>query len=256
MEFVRLHAIPPTAGEGDEDGQGWMNKVTLYSDRVVARRYSDEETVRPASLLDLSRFFFYSLELDPTFTLGDLFRLVDQDDAELLEIVLDEHIAPLLEEASTAPSADVTGQIEFLRVYNIHEDGALHRGFDGWGIWPPEYDDVRKQHPELPREGPLSVSLTPLRELLDVPLRYDPELIVHDPDGAGEFRTGIDITLIEFLKAIFADLTFHGTPDERNETRAELSRRMHDIERGAADLTASDEVLGALRKRFGRAGGP
>lgn len=51
-----------------------------------------------------------------------------------------------------------------------------------------------------------------------------------DGNGDEEFRTEIGITLIEFLKAVFWELTYLGTPEERDATRAELEAQRRRLE--------------------------
>lgn len=229
-----------------------MGEVTLCPGHLVSRWYHEEETVWPGSVHDLARYFFHAVEIDPEFTFGDLCRLLDREGVELLELVLGEHVLPLLEEARLPAEPFEDTPIEFLRVFSIHQDGRLWREFDGWGPWEEDYEGAWEEHPDWPREGPISVSLTPVNQLLDVPLRYDPELVLWDPDGVEKYRTSVDITLIEFLKAIFFDLTFYGLPDERNEVRAELERRLEEVRRGEAELIPGEEVLEELRERRGR----
>ena len=270
-----------------------MGTVTLHPDRITARWYSEEETVRPASTQELSRYFFYTVTLDPHFTLGDLLVLLDQEDVALLEMVLGERVEPVLEEARSAapprmppsgpdlpsryepgprqtaaslpmpasrqtsdapPLAEPTpGRPEFLRVCNVHADGSLRRDFDGWGPWAEPWEGAWEEHPDWPRVGPFGLSLTPLGELLHLPLRYDPELIFRDPDGTEEYRTTIDITLIDFLKAVFFELTFHGTPEERNRMWGELRSRMEDVESGRVRSIPAEELFRGLRE--GMSGG-
>ena len=245
-----------------------MGTLTLHPDRITVRWYSEEETVRPCSIQELSRIFFYTVSLDPHFTLWDLLVLLDQEDVALLEMVLGERVAPVLEEArgaregpahgggadSRSPRrspAPQSGRPEFLRVCNVHADGSLRRDFDGWGPWAEPWEGAWEEHPDWPRVGPFGLSLTPLGELLHLPLRYDPELIFRDPDGTEEYRTTIDITLIDFLKAVFFELTFHGTPEERNRMWGELRGRMEDVESGRARSIPAEELFRGLREGVG-----
>jgi hypothetical protein len=223
-----------------------MGEITLYPDRLVARWYQEEETVWPASVMDLSKYFFYSLEIDPAFTFGDLIRLLDHEDVEFLETVIGERVEPLLREARTRSRSDADSRIDFLRVYNVHQNGFLRREFDGWGAWDEPYDGAWEHDPAMPRIGGISVSLTPVCELLHLPLRYDPELVFRAEKQIEEYRSEIDITFIEFLKAIFFDLTFHGGPEERDSVSAELRRRVDEIERGEAKLIPADELFKEL----------
>jgi hypothetical protein len=226
-----------------------MGSITLYRDRLVARRYSEEETVQTTTVVDLARYFFHTVALDPAFTLGDLFALLDRDDVAFLELVLGEHVVPLLREARVPPDPDDDLRVDYLRVYNEHGDGRLFRGFDGWGPWNEPYDGAWSENPDWPRAGGISVSLVPVNRLSRIPLRYDPALVFSDEDGAETYRTEIEITLIEFLKAIFFDLTFHGNPEERDETREELDRRFAEIRSGEVEAIPADVLLEELPKR-------
>lgn len=228
-----------------------MGEITLHAGHIVVRGYGEDETVWPGSAEELSRYFFHRLEIDPEFTLGDLFTLLDRDGIEFLEAVLGEHIAPLLEEARVPPVSHDGLRIEYLTVSNVHSDGCLHREFDGWGPWDEPYDGAWANDPTYPRRGSISVSMTPVNQLLQVPLRYDPELIFWSSPGVEAYRTRIDITFLDFLKAIFYDLTFYGPPADRDAMRAELQRRVEEIDRGEVELIPGEEVFRELRERLG-----
>lgn len=229
-----------------------MGEITLYPDRVVSRWYHNEETVRPGSILDLSKYFFYSLTIDADFTFGDLFALLDREGTDFLGAVLGERVDPVLEEGRRPPALPARGQINFLRVCNVHEGGCLRREFDGWGAWDEPYDGAWQKHADWPRAGPIAVGLTPVNQLLELPLRYDPDLVFRDEDGNEEYRTTIDITFIEFLKAVFYELTFHGSPEERDEVTNELRQRIEEIESGDATLIPVDEVLKSIHEKLRR----
>ncbi len=227
-----------------------MGQIVLHPDRLLVQSNGGPEPVWPGSVIDLAEYFFDQVEVDPGFTLGDFFRLLDRDDVEFLEAVIGESVAPLLDEAREPASGGVDVRIEFLRVYNAYDDGRIIREFDGWGPWDEPYDGAWEKEPDMPREGPVSVSLTPVNELLDIPLRYDPGLVFRNADGVEEYRTRIGITFIELVKAIFYDLTFYGPPAERDAVREDLQRQVEEIRRGEADLIPGDELLARLRERL------
>jgi hypothetical protein len=110
--------------------------------------------------------------------------------------------------------------------------GTLGRAIDG--AWAKD--------PDYPRRGSISVSMTPVNQLLKVPLRYDLEVIFRSSPGVEAYRTRIDITILDFLKAVFYDLTFYGLPAERDAMRAELQRRVEEGDRGEVDLIPGEEV--------------
>lgn len=225
-----------------------MGRITLYPDRIVARWYQEETTLRPRGPLELAPFFFHTLTLDPDFTLGHLMGFLDGEGVDFLETVLGEGVEPVLEEARRPVDAPVPGQLDFLRVFNAHEEGRLRREFEGWGAWHEPYEGAWEEYPDWPRAGSIGVSLAPVNELLHLPLRYDPALVFRDEEGNEEYRTTLDITLLDFLKAIFFELTFHGTPGEREEMASELRRRVEEVERGEAELIPVDEFLESLRR--------
>jgi hypothetical protein len=223
-----------------------MTTVTLAPDGLRVRHDGEDVDVWPASVVDLIPYLTYSVEVDPAFTLGDLFRLVDRDDSELLGVILAEDVGPLLEEARGGRQPDDDDSVEFLQVHNNHADGRLYRHFDGWGRWDEPYEGAWIENPDYPREGGTAIELAPVTELLHLPLRYNPELVFRGADDEVEYRTEIDITLVELLKAVFFELTFCGTPEERDAQRTELQELVARIERGEERLISAEEVYQEL----------
>jgi hypothetical protein len=224
-----------------------MGILRLSPDRLVARDSEGETEVRPASVWDLLPYLFHSVEVDPTFKLGDLFRVVDCEDSGLLAAILAEDIGPLLEEARTGARPDADESLEFVQVCNRHDNGHLHRDFEGWGAWDEPYEGAWTEQPSAPREGGIAVEFAPVTELLDLPLRYNPELVLRGSEYEVEYRTEIDITFAEFVKAVFFELTFLGSPRERDAARAELETLTARIERGEERLIPDEEVYRELR---------
>jgi hypothetical protein len=224
-----------------------MGILRLSPDRIVAYDSDGETEVRPASVGDLLPYLFHPVEVDPAFKLGDLFRLVDCQDSGLLAAILAEDIEPLLEEARTGARPDADGSLEFVQVCNRHDDGRLHRDFEGWGTWDEPYAGAWTEQPSTPREGGIAVEFAPVTELLDLPLRYNPELVFRGPEYEVVHRTEIDITFIELVKAVFFELTFLGSPQERDAARADLQELTERIERGEERLIPPEEVYRELR---------
>lgn len=227
-----------------------MGRILLHPDHLVVGWPGEEEPVWPGSVLDLAQYFFHAVEIDPAYTLGDLFRLLDRDGVAFLEAVIGESVEPLLDEAREPPRGGEDVRIDFLRVSNLFEDEGIFRDFDGWGPWDEPYDGAWEKEPDMPREGPISVSLTPVSHLLHLPLRYHPALVFRDADGAEEYSTRVGISFLELLKAVFFELTFYGPPEERDAVRADLEQQVEEIRRGEADTIPADEVFARLKERL------
>ena len=227
-----------------------MYTVELKPGGLIANGDHAPRTVTPASATDLVPLFWHRVELDPGYRLGDLMRLVDLPDADLLASILGENIVPLIEEARGGPDPDDDTSVEHLRVSNLYEDGRIIREFSGWGRWTEPYPGAWESNPEVPRLGGIAVEFTPLRRLLDLPLRYEPALVFRDENGEEEFRTEIGITLIEFLKAVFWELTYLGTPDERDAMRAELEEQRRRLDAGEEETIPAEQVLREFRERL------
>ncbi len=226
-----------------------MGEVTLFPDRLEVHRHPGHTaTIRPTSVRALLPYLLYSLEIDPDVTLADLFHLVDRDDVHELELLLDRRISPLLDEARDGPvDSGAANVLHHLRVARRHEFGVLRLELDALELDAPGSRASAGDDEAVEREDErYTVSLEPVGELLHLPIRYDPELLFRNDAYQVEYRATMDITLIEFLKAVFEDLTFHGTPAQRDETRQELVHLMERIDRGEVEMIPHEEV----KRRF------
>lgn len=78
-----------------------------------------------------------------------------------------------------------------------------------------------------------SVGLTPLKQLLDLPVQFGKGYIsttIEDEYTRREVDD-LSITLYDALSAIIEELTFHGGEDGKSELLGELNRRMQEVER-------------------------
>ncbi len=98
-----------------------------------------------------------------------------------------------------------------------------------------------------------SISLTPLRELLQYPVRYNPDVSVSEDDpNAKAFGSEIarvkapDVTLGQVLRGVLGELSFHGAPQNQAEVFDELTRRFDEVKSGTAKLIPFEEVFGEM----------
>ncbi len=113
----------------------------------------------------------------------------------------------------------------------------ITRDFHGWGLWGEPYSGYFAAHPEIDPArygGAVSLDFAPMGNLLHLPLRYNPRIRFESRDGYPEtlqFETEVTITFGEFIRAIFWEIGFHGTPETRDAALAELEERLEVIRR-------------------------
>lgn len=107
-----------------------------------------------------------------------------------------------------------------------------------------------------------AVEFSPINEIADYEIRIRKEMIFEDWDSKEEDKKYVkypftpDISLFELLYAIFWELSFAGSPQERDGQMVELKRRVDEIEEAKANGTLDqimipwETVKENLRKKF------
>lgn len=100
-----------------------------------------------------------------------------------------------------------------------------------------------------------SVSLTPLRELLSLPVRVKAEVRITEEDATAkaymsEIRRArcADVTLGQVIHGLLWELSFHGGPQEQLEVSEDLKRRVAEVDAGTVELVFADDVFEPLYK--------
>lgn len=164
----------------------------------------------------------------------------------------------LLAEDCAKPTDKPDTELDYLEVFPILE---LHNhdrkkkptltqywGFHGWGTWP-ETDGMKKG-----TKGGWAIELTPLAELKNCEIRIKTDAILsserykprYESKTLAEFR--MDPTFLEFVHAILWELSFFGTPEERDAKNAELKQTVDDIDSGKAKLVPADDLFKKMKK--------
>lgn len=225
----------------------------------VSGRLNEVDVTRRAH-----EFLFEFITIHVGTTLSDVFRLMEvspllqqlyrQDFAE--ELCAEARKGAVAAGPQDPASID---SIEFLELYQ-------HWGLDSS---TNEYSGTQRLNlhgigPELshdaPREGrkkgeriEWSVSLTPLRELLPLPIRVNSEVRITEDDANAkaymhEIRRGRhpDITLGQVIHGLLWELSFHGGPQEQQDVSKGLKRQLEEINAGAAELVSGDDIFDPL----------
>jgi hypothetical protein len=124
----------------------------------------------------------------------------------------------------------------------------------------------RLRRPKPPRgargkDTHVALGFTKWAALNDLPLRIAKRGVLRELVWRGStLRTmrdkpcSFDLTLGEFLGAIFRELCFFGSPAGREQHVEELTRRIEEVRSGHVDAISAEDLLKRLRKRRSRRG--
>ena len=243
-----------------------METLTLGPQGTLIRRDFDRDTdallVRDVAE-EAVAYLFEPVALHPDLTLRDIIKLFDAC-PRLHEVFRRSWSVQLCEEARQGPlppqkhgnPADDAG-IEYLELYwawaldtHARTWRSMH-GLELHGIGPVLQVDAEDYGVKAGSRIKWSVSLTPVRELLELPLRLCEELsIIEDDVDAKGYRNAVmqgrcnEVLLGQVIQGILDDLCFHGGPQETAEVSDALKAQVADIETGTAMLTPADNLFG------------
>lgn len=210
-------------------------------------------------------YLFVPVELDPDLTLGDIFRLLHRSEA-LRRVFRQDFAAELCAEASKGPvpptrdrdPPEVKG-IEYLELYRQWRLDSSESCY--WGTQDLHLHGIgHVLDVDVPDYGARagdriqwSVSLTPVRELLLLPLRVKETIdVLEDDIDANAFGNRItsakcsEVTLGQVMHCVLWELSFHGTPKDQEQVLKELREQKAEIDAGTADLVSGDKMFDEL----------
>jgi len=230
--------------------------AAFLADADRPRNRDDEEPIQYLQVSNVAELTKYEEDLSHP---DEPLRWMDNDEATKQDR-LDAGIAMLRGGPKPMRVVDATGDDPFtgepslrrLRVPGMHgrwkPPHHLTREFEGWGTWEEPYEGYFSQHPEIDPEryeGPFALDFTPLSAILHLPLRYKPKVQYWSGPfgGVGEllFETELTITFGEFLRAIFWEIGFHGSPAERDDALERLRERVEAVDRRKDHDSADDD---------------
>ena len=208
-------------------------------------------------------YLFAYVTLDSAVTLGDLFRLLDASPV-LKQVFRRDFAEELCDEARKGPlgagpsDADSPEGIEVLELYQQWSLDTSNQTYTSTqrlqlhGVGYQLEADAPSYYRKKGERIQWAVSLTPLRELLALPVRVNPEVRVMEDDiNAKAFNDEVlkgkhpDVTLGQVIDGVVYELSFHGGPQERAEFRSGLDDQLAEIKAGTAELVSGDELFDA-----------
>jgi hypothetical protein len=212
-------------------------------------------------------YVYRDIAVEPDVTLADIFALVAPNTI-LLAVFRQDFVEELCVEykkGNKKPTGEPWEQLEYLELYQVwaldtatqtYQWAGRYRLHGVGGIQPAdiiEHGYVMHKKDERIQWG---VSLTPLRELLHLPLRVNTKVRVQEEDldscNFGKtLQTVINpqITLGGFIKETLWELSFHGGPDESATVWSELKSQVAELEDEGADAVEAvtyDDIFESL----------
>lgn len=226
------------------------------ADDVPAARNVAEHTVA---------YLFESVALHPELKLCDIFRLFEAC-SELHAVFRRNWSLAVCEEARKGPvprprhdhPAEDAG-IEYLELYwswVLDTSSKVYSGVHGLalhGVGPVMEVDCSTYGVKAGGRVHWSVSLTPVRELLELPLCLREELtIVEDDLDSKGWREAVatgrcaEVLLGQVIQGVLDELCFHGGPQEKEAVRDGLMAQLAELEVGAMKTTPADDLFEEL----------
>ncbi|MFA7503839.1 MAG: addiction module protein [Burkholderiaceae bacterium] len=207
-------------------------------------------------------FLFEPVALHPDLLLDDIFKLLDVCPV-LKDVFRRNWAVELCDEARKGPLALSRGSdpaetagVEYLELYWSWELDTSSNTYQSisrlnlHGIGPVLTKDSTTHGVKAGDRIKWSLSLTPVRELLALPLRLNEEITLREDDldakGYGDVvATGrcSEVLLGQVIEAVLDELSFHGGPQEQAEFAAELKARIDEIDSGTAELVSGDDLF-------------
>jgi hypothetical protein len=217
-----------------------MNKITLYPKKFSYRDY-DDGSFKNLTFEYIDRHLWSFVEVNHSVTARTLMEIMKMPDVSFWQHALSEPYLP-----------------ELMEYYDSKLTEKQESPFDSLRFsWRGEFwdwkDEEKSQDEELSismdvsgytendpdnPEGMYSLSFTPLKDLIDLPISIDHNFSIRvigdrNETRMKEFPFGIKTpTLLELLKAFVYEVTFMGSEEDKEDKLEEMNQRIEDIKSG------------------------
>jgi hypothetical protein len=205
------------------------------------------------------------IELAEDFTLGDLCRMIRdfaEVDVETFSALVQCPLEPFIEECLKPydAAADSDSELHSICLHwiceyeNATEDcgqpsASLWLDVDGIGdIWQDckPGGQLYVEGKDFSNCNRYGIELTPLYKLRHLPIRIDPTMTIRCTGDEGQKPLEIpapDVTLLQIIYYVFWELSFFGTPENRDATVEELQETKRRIDAGEQELIPLEDLM-------------
>jgi hypothetical protein len=240
--------------------------IILSKDKIIYRRSRDSRKKTEVSAL--IPYLRENIEIEGTFTLEDLFKIIEKEKDLFNSIFMSDNglykIDPFIEEIKKdAPDEDI--DMDFLCLWWAFElendigyeedddDDEYDEGNEFFlnplfgGEKRVFYEEDALGGPEEIDEG-RNICYRPINEVKNVPIRIEEDFeaqVMSKGKHITLFKCYKKFTVYEFLKGIFEEITFCGSPQKQEE---KLKFFSNDLERIEKEMSEEDKIDFLCRK--------
>lgn len=243
----------------------------IYNKETEEGHYEDTDVTE-----DASRFLFEICDLESGIILKDIFLLLNSN-LDIFDSIIGNWCKEIVTEGLTGQEKPYTGEynqdeIEYLELYwafdyddGDYKDGescfsGYHRpSFNGMGFEQKEDKLFESGEVECPKDKRTSwaVEMRPTNELINYPVKLGSKVEVYEENHTkkeymsklAEYN-GATFTLGNILEGIIWELSFFGSPENRNKATEELHQRIEEYKEGNVELKSSEEVFENIKKKL------
>ncbi len=195
-----------------------MSNLIFKPDGLYSQSSNGLQSLKPEHIL---QYLDYAIEVEDFPTLSDLFKFLSAGDILALGQCFNKDIALFISDLST--SSDASPSFSYLELIEFAE---LFKPTDNlpWLTHYVEFNGVIEKD-----DLSYSINMLPINSLKDIPLRISPVSTLaivdwqHREEKRHTFQTRL--TLRSFLKAIFDELSFYGSNNDKERIMADKKRR-------------------------------
>ncbi|MBL0726078.1 hypothetical protein [Piscinibacter sp. HJYY11] len=242
-----------------------QNFILRPGPALMAQRWVKDGDEDLSERVDVSmrahQHLFETVELDACVTLADVLGLLAKD-ATLRQVFHRDWSEEICAEAQlgafplSSREPSLNERMEYLELYQQWGYDSSRRTYlptqrlQLHGLGAELEDDAPAYGRKKGERIAWSISLTPVRELLTLPIRVCPGVIVVEDDvDSRSYGLEIgrvfhpDVTLGQIVDGVLNELGFHGGPAQRDALAEELGRRAQEATDGPAELVSIDDLF-------------
>lgn len=226
----------------------------------------DDQAVAADVVERAAEYLFETVSLAPQLTVGDVLMLLDRCPV-LRQVFRREFGEDLWAEACKGPlpppNDEGVGGVEFVELYWQWAQDTGNGMFSAvnklqlHGVGPVLRADAPDHGLKAGDRIEWSLSLTPARELMSLPLRLNDgiRIVENDVDALGygaivATARCAEVTLGQVIQGVLNELSFHGGAQDQAAFRESLNAQCDEIEAGTAELVSSDDAFDELFNRL------